>query len=281
LRRQGVRGGALSEYNAPSASAWNPTSQAVAPTPILTVHILAIETSAERGSVALAHATGVVQRHQAAGTRVAERALSMIAGLLADQAVTLSQVDAFAFGSGPGAFTGLRVACALAQGLAFAGDRPVIAVGSLRALAYGAARQALPAGAASAGPAPRVMAAIDARMNQVYWAVYEGEQAERCLAAAALAAPGELSALVARWRPQVIAGDALRAFRAAWPAQCEAACLPDLAADASMIAELARADLAAGRAIAARDAAPEYVRDQVALTVAQRTAAAHVPIDQR
>jgi tRNA threonylcarbamoyladenosine biosynthesis protein TsaB len=235
------------------------------------VRILAIETSAEPCSVALAHAAGVVQRSRRAGARVAEQALSMIAELLADQSIGLTQVDAFAFGSGPGAFTGLRVACALVQGLAFAGDRPVVPVGSLRALAYGASRRRLrPADDPRQVPL-RVMAAVDARMGQIYWAVYEGALAERQLAAPALAMPEEVPGLIAQWRPHVIAGDALRAFEAAWPAPNGTIRLPDAAADASMIAELARTDLAAGRAVAARDAAPEYVRDQVALTVAQRS----------
>lgn len=234
------------------------------------MRILAIETSALECSVALADAAGVAQRSRKAVAQVAEQALSIIAELLADQSVTLTQVDAFAFGSGPGAFTGLRVACALVQGLAFAGDRPVVSVGSLRALAYGASRQAQQADKEPRSAAHRVMAAIDARMGQLYWAVYEGASAERQLAAPALAMPEQIAGLVAQWCPQVIAGDALLAFEAAWPAPSGTIRLPNSAAGASMIAELARADLAAGRAVAARDAVPEYVRDQVALTVAQR-----------
>jgi tRNA threonylcarbamoyladenosine biosynthesis protein TsaB len=161
----------------------------------------------------------------------------------------------------------LRVACALVQGLAFAHGRPVVPVGSLRALAHGAA------GAAHRGGPLRVMAATDARMGQIYWAVYEGANATE-LAAPALAAPGQAAALLARWQPQVIAGDALRVHAAAWPAAFPAARMPDLAADAAMVAILAQADLPAGRAVAARDAAPQYVRDQVALTLGQRAKAA-------
>jgi tRNA threonylcarbamoyladenosine biosynthesis protein TsaB len=235
------------------------------------VRILAIETSAERCSVALARAGAVARRHQTAGQRVAERALSMIADLLAEQSVGLNQIDAFAFGSGPGAFTGLRVACALVQGLAFACDRPVVPVGSLRALAFGAAEAVRHQRPVAAATPMRVMAATDARMGQIYWAVYEGEPAARQLAAPQLAQPAQLAELLTQWQPQVIAGDALHAFETAWPSSHRATRLPDLAADASMIAELARIDLAAGRAVAARDAAPEYVRNQVALTLAQRS----------
>ena len=199
----------------------------------------------------------------------------MIAELLAEQSVGLTQVDAFAFGSGPGAFTGLRVACALVQGLAFASDRPVVPVGTLRALAYGAIGR-MRRSNEDARPGPlRAMAAVDARMGQIYWAVYDGAQREQQLAGPALATPEQVPGLLAQWRPQLIAGDALRAFESAWSAsngiETSAIRMPDVAADASMVAELARIDLAAGRAVAARDAAPEYVRDQVALTVAQRS----------
>jgi tRNA threonylcarbamoyladenosine biosynthesis protein TsaB len=220
----------------------------------------------------------MVQRRQAADFRVAERALSMVAELLAEQSVTLSQVDAFAFGRGPGSFTGLRVACALVQGLAFAHGRPVVPIGSLRALAYGARRQ-VPSEDRSHSPRPdapladvalRVMAAIDARMGQIYWAVYEGAGAEHTLATPALATPEQMADLVAQWRPQVIAGDALRVFPSAWEPLDEGIRLPAMAVEACMIAQLARTELAAGRSVAARDASPEYVRDQVALTTEQR-----------
>ncbi len=230
------------------------------------MRILAIETSGEQCSVALARASGIAQRHSGGGSRVSERALSTIAALLAAEAVGLESIDAFAFGSGPGAFTGLRVACALAQGLAFARGRPVVAVGSLRALAHGAASRHRSDGA---GGALRVMAAIDARMGQIYCAVYESAQTAE-LAAPALAAPEHMAALLQRWQPQLIAGDALRLHASAWPAAYPAARMPDLAVDAAMVAELARVELAAGHAMAARDAAPHYVRDQVALTVGQR-----------
>jgi len=236
------------------------------------VRILAIETSAEQCSVALTHTTGVAQHRWAAAGRVSENALALVAQLLAEQSIDLGQVNAFAFGSGPGAFTGLRVACALVQGLAFGADRPVIAIGSLRALAHGAARSLLRASEDPASPV-RVLAATDARMGQIYWAVYEGQVAERTLAEPALAVRDEMADHFARWRPNIVVGDALRMFEPAWPARFQASRMPHLVADASMVAELARIELAAGRTIAPRDAAPEYVRNRVALTVAQRAPA--------
>ena len=228
------------------------------------MRILAIETSSEPSSVALAHERGVAQR-RACGPRAAERALSMVAELLEEQSIGLDRIDAFAFGSGPGAFTGLRVACGLAQGLAFALQRPVIPVGSLRALAFGAWQHV--------GRPARVMAAVDARMGQLYCAVFEGEGPAHQLAAPALVDPEQIGELLARWQPEVIAGDALSVFESRWPQRNAAVQLPQIRCEASMVAELARGDLASGRIVAARDAAPDYVRDQVALTVAERLAA--------
>ncbi len=199
----------------------------------------------------------------------------MVAELLASQSLGLERIDAFAFGSGPGAFTGLRTGCALVQGLAFACERPVVAVGSLRALAFCAGRQAgaaeAPLGARVQPTAElRVMAATDARMGQLYWAVYDGNEAAREAAAPALASPDQVAELVACWQPHVIAGDALGVFASAWPNQSGAVRLPNVGPDASAVAQLALVDLARGRGVPARDAAPDYVRDRVALTVQQR-----------
>jgi tRNA threonylcarbamoyladenosine biosynthesis protein TsaB len=234
------------------------------------VRILAIETSTEVCSIALADGADVAQQRESVGARVAERALSMIAQLLADRQIALSQIDAFAYGRGPGSFTGLRVGCALVQGLAFAGDRPVVPVGSLRALAHGARRRMLREQRSDSDGPSRVLVAIDARMGQIYWAVYQGAHAGQQLAAPALASPEQMVAVVAQWQPQVIAGEALRAFAHAWPGSVNETRLPDVACEASMIAELARIDLDAGQSIAARHAALEYVRDEVALTTEQR-----------
>jgi len=184
----------------------------------------------------------------------------MIQELLAQQALELAMIDAFAFASGPGAFTGLRVACSLAQGLAYGCRRPVVAVNSLRALSH----------AAACGPGRRLMAATDARMGQIYWAVFESGPELQVLAAPSLADPGQLPGLLARWDPAVVAGDALSTFETAWPPLQGRTLLPDLRLQASSVAELASLDLRDGRQQAPRDATPEYVRDRVALTVAQR-----------
>ena len=232
--------------------------------PIQPPTIVAIETTAEHGSVALLYAGSMRQQNLPLVHRNAERALESIRDLLQAHRLELARVDAIAFASGPGAFTGLRVGCALAQGLAFGCDRPVIPVSSLRALAL----------RAGALPGARVLAATDARMGQVYWAVFEASATMRTLSPAALADPAQLEDIVRRWHPGVIAGDGLKFFDVqammlADPIRC-----PQARADAAAVAELGACDWAEGRVLQARDAAPDYVRDRVALTVAQRRSAA-------
>jgi tRNA threonylcarbamoyladenosine biosynthesis protein TsaB len=227
-------------------------------------NIVAIEASAERCSVALAHGGAVHGSSADMAHRHSEGLPLMVRQLLGEHDIDLTDIDAFAFAAGPGGFTGLRVACAFTQGLAFGCDRPVVAINSLRALAH----------AAGATPGVRLLSAIDARMGQVYWCVFEGGSGgPRSMAAPALADPTDLAGLVERWRPDVIAGDALTAYESCWPHDGVATRLPWVRAEAPAVAQLACLDWASGLACNARDAVPEYVRDQVALTVAQRHAA--------
>jgi tRNA threonylcarbamoyladenosine biosynthesis protein TsaB len=227
--------------------------------------ILAIDTAADRCTIALARAGRVESSAGPAGAPHLEQVIPMIDALLARCAVRLEDCDALAFGSGPGSFTGLRIACGVAQGLAYGCARPLIAVGNLRALAYGAA-------AAEAGA--RMLAAVDARMRQVYWAAFDAADGQWQEAApAAVADAADLAALVERWRPSVIAGNALGAYAADWPPAMPARRCGAARADAAAIAALACIDLAAGRVVAPQAAAPVYVRDRVALTIAERRAA--------
>jgi tRNA threonylcarbamoyladenosine biosynthesis protein TsaB len=128
------------------------------------MQILAIDTSTEACSAALFHDGVVVQRYRLAPREHAALILTMCDEVLAEAGVARAQLDAIAFGRGPGSFTGVRIAAGVAQGLAFALDRPVVAVSTLAALAQGAVREL--------GWA-RVLAAIDARMGEVYWGAFE------------------------------------------------------------------------------------------------------------
>ena len=228
--------------------------------------LLAIDTATDVCSVALARGEDVNERAEAVGQRHSERILPMVEALLREAGLRLHECDAIAFGSGPGAFTGLRIACGIAQGLAFGAGLPVIAVGNLEALA-------LAAGEAAPG-ARRVLAAVDARMQEAYWALYSidgGVPTE--VSAPALASAAELAAVCRDRAPDLVAGNALRAFPDV-AAQFAGAQAPDACASAASIARLAMRKFASGGAVAAELAAPLYVRDRVALTIDERRAAA-------
>ena len=120
--------------------------------------ILALDTSTEACSVAL-WADGTVTERYELGSQHSGRILPMTQEVLAEAGLVLTQLDAVAFGRGPGSFTGLRICAGVAQGLAFGADVPVVPVSSLAALAQGV-------------DAPRVLAAFDARMEQLYWGAY-------------------------------------------------------------------------------------------------------------
>src|SRR5258707_1196536 len=117
--------------------------------------LLALETSTEACSVALSLDGAVVERFEL-GQRHGERLLPMVQEILSESGVALTQLDALAFGRGPGSFTSLRIGAGVTQGLAFGADLPVVPVSSLAVLAQGE-------------NAAKILAAFDARMRQVYW----------------------------------------------------------------------------------------------------------------
>ena len=126
--------------------------------------ILAFDTSAASCSVAIQKGKETGYLHQHAPMQQAKLILPMIQGLLAEFSLTLDDLDAIAFGCGPGSFTGIRIASSVAQGLAFAAQKPVISISSLALLAQSAylEHQCL-----------KMHVAVDARMDQVYFASYE------------------------------------------------------------------------------------------------------------
>ena len=125
--------------------------------------ILALETAGDACSAALVAGDDALERHRVAPRQHAELILEMVRALLDESDLELGALDAVAFGRGPGSFTGVRIAAGVAQGLAYGADLPVIAISSLAALAQGALREQ--------GSA-RVLAALDARMGEVYWGAY-------------------------------------------------------------------------------------------------------------
>jgi tRNA threonylcarbamoyladenosine biosynthesis protein TsaB len=119
--------------------------------------ILALETSTEFCSVALYLDDKILTQEILAERRHSEIVLPMVQEILADAELTLAQLDGIAFGAGPGSFTGLRIACGVAQGLAFATNLPIVGVSTLEAIAQQTGEQ-------------KIIAALDARMGEIYHA---------------------------------------------------------------------------------------------------------------
>jgi tRNA threonylcarbamoyladenosine biosynthesis protein TsaB len=237
------------------------------------VKLLAIETSTEACSIAV-WVDGVVHaRHELAPRRHAELALSWCDALLAEAGIGKRALDAIAVGRGPGAFTGVRLAVALAQGMALALDVPVIPVSTLAALAAGARPDAPPtdAGEAIDGEAPAILAAIDARMGELYLGLFQRAADGDMVALHAewMARPGEVvlpaapAALLGVGSGFAAADGALAERLAGRLRRVDATALP-LAADLARLAALA---WTRGDAIAADRLEPAYLRDKVALTL--------------
>ncbi len=223
------------------------------------VKILALDCSTEMCSAALWIDGEVEQQLEAAGQRHSDRLLPMVSSLLASAGLGLGSLDAIAVAIGPGMFTGLRIAVSVGQGLAFGADLPVVPVGSLEVLAAG-------------GDARHVMACLDARMDQVYFAAYrrvDGALDE--VIAPALASPEHLPPLPAGsdWTG---VGNGFDRFAPrlsnAWPGL--ARWVPQVVPEARHVASIAAVRLAAGPGLAPDHLLPLYVRDRVALTTAER-----------
>jgi len=227
--------------------------------------ILAFDASTETCAVALGSAAGWLERQELAGQRHSELLLPMIRALLAEAGLALADLDGIAFGAGPGSFTGLRIACGVAQGLALGAQLPLVGVATLEAMAETAhAKHGW----------TRVVAALDARMQEVYLAAYERDgqrwraQVEPCVVKPDAAPLPEGSG----WRGAGNGFAAYPALRKLLPAELDASVLPGAVA----IGRLALPRFTAGEGVAARYAAPLYVRHRVALTSAERDAGARL-----
>lgn len=221
--------------------------------------LLALESAAERCSVALWHEGTLSCLEGPAHLAHSEALLPMVRNLLSVAGVHQSQLDAIAFGMGPGAFTGLRMACGVAQGMALGLGIPVVPVSTLLALAQGSGCE-------------RVVTALDARMNQIYLAAYEsvdGRWVSRI--APCLCSPAQLPPLPEGvWLPVGSGAEACEAaLMQAWPGQLLPV-KPGLLPQAMHVATLGVRDFQSGLAVPPEQAAPLYLRDKVALTRAER-----------
>lgn len=217
--------------------------------------ILALDTATEACSAALLSGDDVYERHEIAPRRHAELILPMVDAVLAQAGLGLDDLDAIAFGRGPGAFTGVRIAAGVTQGLALGAGLPVIPISSLAGLAQPAL-----------GKAAVVLPAIDARMGEVYWAAYESGQG------------GLVTALAGE---QVASPDAVRVpstgqifgIGSGWGTYRErlerilegqiGGIDPDRFPLAKDMLPLAVREYSSGRCVSAEQALPVYLRDNV------------------
>lgn len=223
------------------------------------MRVLGLDTSTEYLSLALYLDGEIVSREVHAGQRHSELTLPMLDQLLADTGVNLKSLDGIAFGQGPGTFTGIRIGCGIAQGLAFGADLPVAGIPTLLALAE------------QAGHA-HVIACLDARMSEVYHAVYQrAGEVWREIHAPGLYAPQAVPAVAGEDWAGIGSG-----FKVADGALCQhyagqlCKILDDRFPHAREIARLGAQCLAQGRGVPAWEAAPLYIRDRVALKTNER-----------
>ncbi|MCG5516128.1 MULTISPECIES: tRNA (adenosine(37)-N6)-threonylcarbamoyltransferase complex dimerization subunit type 1 TsaB [unclassified Ectothiorhodospira] len=226
-------------------------------TPPTLCKLLAIETSTEACSAALWVDGRIHRRFQEAPRAHARLILPMMEAVLADAGITLGQLDALAFGRGPGAFTGVRVATGVIQGVAFGADLPVVPISTLAALA----QQRIDAGAR------QVLAALDARMGEVYWGAFKAD-------VQGLANPvgleGVCPPLAVPQPPEghwVPVGRGWSAYQEALAQRLDMEAEPpwnDCLPSATEVVRLAVRDWAAGASVPADQAMPVYLRDQVA-----------------
>lgn len=217
--------------------------------------LLAIDTATHACSAALWVDGEISSRFEIAPRRHTELILPMVDELLADGQLKLTDLDALAFGRGPGAFTGVRIAVGVAQGLAMGADLGVIGISDLAALA----RQ----GASQSG-VQQIVAALDARMGEVYWGVYAVQAGDmQLIGSEAVSKPGVLGAAIGTGVTHCV-GEGFRHYQAQ---------LADLLRTRNQVGEalphatdivnLAHYALARGEAVAAEYALPVYLRDQV------------------
>lgn len=224
------------------------------------VNLLAIETSTELCSVALLKDEALFVEEALAENRHSEMVVPMIRRVLERAHLDAARMDAFAFGQGPGSFTGIRIACGLVQGLAFAADRPVVPVPSLLALA-------------EQSHEGRVVAALDARMNEAYLAAYarNGDDWDEVLAPRLTDASGVPPLPGRQWAATGSGFERLPWLREAYRDSVQMRFGGDLPR-AGAVARLAARRFARGAAVPAEAAAPLYLRDKVALTSEERRA---------
>ncbi|HRH79992.1 MAG TPA: tRNA (adenosine(37)-N6)-threonylcarbamoyltransferase complex dimerization subunit type 1 TsaB [Thiobacillaceae bacterium] len=224
------------------------------------MHLLAFDTSTEWCSAALWMDGRVIDAAVHAGQAHSRLLLPMVSSLLAEAGLTLGELDGIAFGRGPGSFTGVRIACGVAQGLALGASLPLLGVSTLEAMAEEA-------------DAEQVVTCLDARMNEIYAAVWRRDPSGWQAETEAMVCPPAVAPLPTA-SGYVGCGGAFAAYPeilARRYADLLTDIRPGLIPHARSIARLAAPRFRAGMAVPPEAAEPVYVRDKVALTIRERT----------
>lgn len=222
--------------------------------------LLALDTATEACSVAISQDGNIVEHFEVIPREHSQKIIPMIDKLLAAAGLSMKQLDGIAFGRGPGAFTGLRIAAGITQGLSYAADLPVIPVSNLAALAHYGIRQY---------QTESVLCAIDARMSEVYWAQYITQNSELTLLGDEIVSAPDLIEIAQPERNWVGVGTG-------WKYQ--EILSPTLAAyyineypHAYDIAAIATSLFKQGKTVSSEQALPVYLRDNVAKKKSERT----------
>ncbi|HVO89156.1 MAG TPA: tRNA (adenosine(37)-N6)-threonylcarbamoyltransferase complex dimerization subunit type 1 TsaB [Casimicrobiaceae bacterium] len=231
------------------------------------MRVLALDSSTDWLSVAASDGARTWERSERTGHAASQRVLGFVDAVLAEVGWSLQQLDGIAFGAGPGSFTGVRIACGVAQGLALGADLPVCGIATLEAIAQSARR---------AFGDCAVVACLDARMHEVYFAAYRWQETHwDVVHPPEVRKPDEIELLVDATQ-FAGAGEGFRAYPQLAQRLALRVVRPELVPDARSIAELALPRLAAGQCVTAAEAHPLYVRHRVALTSAERDSGARL-----
>ena len=239
------------------------------------MNLLSLDTSTEFLSLALQAGDKIFTHHQHAGNASSELILPQIQALLDAANMQLKDLHGIAFGAGPGAFTGVRSACGVAQGLGFGANIPVVGVNTLMAVAQGCFTQN--------NGADKVIVCLDARMGEIYHAAFEKvnnqwqevSETQLCKPEAAPVLAAGISTINTHEKQWVGAGSGWGVYGDALSKiyqQDLVRTLPNMMPTAEAILQLAKPIFAAGEAKPASEATPIYIRNRVALTTLQREA---------
>ncbi len=213
------------------------------------MNIIAIDTTEEACSVALLQNDEIIEEFAIAPKQHNQLVFSMLETVMATAQMSINQCDAIAFSRGPGSFTGIRIACSMAQGLALASDLPLIAISSLEALAFQGVRL---------HQATDILAGLDARMEEIYWAAYHWSNNQMTL-------QGSEQLTMSSIACEQVAGPVC-AIGSAWlnhAAPANAIVIADAKIHAQDIAIAAKRDFVLGKLLTPEQAQPLYLRNQI------------------